>query len=68
MNALLCCFFKSFIDVVRNEKKSLPSPRRLIFVNFKVGEMTMKVSLMAGSMHAMFKEEQELFGNISFQP
>lgn len=29
--------------------------------------MTMKVSLMADSIHGVFKEEQELFGNISFQ-
>lgn len=53
MNAFLCPFLKSFIDADRNEKKGLPSPRKLILVNFKVSEVLMKVLVMAGDVHAL---------------
>lgn len=62
MNTFLCCFFKSFIDAARKEgKKRLSSPRKLILVNFKVSEMTMKVSSMAGSSSRKSRSSLETF-------
>lgn len=61
--------FLYFIDADRNEKKGLLSPGKLVLVSSKVSEMVMKVSRMARSAHlwrAVFREEQELFGDLCF--
>lgn len=59
MNALLRIYSKSLIYADRNERKKSCKVQENYSVNVKVSEMVMDVPLMAISMHAAGKREED---------